>query len=592
MSKKNDNRLRKARESKELNKKPVKIVEIKANNLLLKQENQESTITVSKDENDDQLTVKKKDNNRLYVIFSRIVLFLTALSSVLTGYDIVYKFIQGSGQQDLLNNSLNYTHSLVSWNGTDFSNSTISNPASSHMNYILNKINLSSMIISLIPQMIFLIFDIGKLDLKFLQNKQIKNYLQKNLKGVSNLITALPQLAMLRKQKASEKFIEENYSKYILYKLLEISQCYCQVKQIKAIGNLLAILKKEKKFIEEQKTRYIPEINVFLFRLFENSEYEIKKRKFSIVEKSIIMLELLYENFNQIEKKDIEEFIEKYQGDLKKISKYSKEKALYLSLLTQNIVFFSQSFDAIVTTYGTIGIAFHDAVTFFRNYTSIALCNGVSWMCYDLGMSKQKEYELIIKNTSRLLNLNTADDLNFLLTKVVNPSYSINSIRKEQSYFGSMNWYLLPIFAYFSSLGYSHFLDDRHYEKTTVIRSLSVLAMSTLVKRIEVFLKFYETEGNKSQLGKLSAVLVINILMPQGVLLSFVQMMKNNNINRYVILLGDLVANVGCGFMNISLNVLSQKYTAKEASSNLNNCIELFKIEEVDENKEFSALIV
>ena len=207
-------------------------------------------------------------------------------------------------------------------------------------------------------------------------------------------------------------------------------------------------------------------------------------------------------------------------------------------------------------------------------------------------MSKQKEYELIIKNTSRLLNLNTADDLNFLLTKVVNPSYSINSIRKEQSYFGSMNWYLLPIFAYFSSLGYSHFLDDRHYEKTTVIRSLSVLAMSTLVKRIEVFLKFYETEGNKSQLGKLSAVLVINILMPQGVLLSFVQMMKNNNINRYVILLGDLVANVGCGFMNISLNVLSQKYTAKEASSNLNNCIELFKIEEVDENKEFSALIV
>jgi hypothetical protein len=439
-------------------------------------------------------------------------------------------------------------------------------------------INLGSVGLSFTLQISFLLVDISRLDIKFLKSKEIKSYFKKNFGQKSNFFQSMSKLFWNKKPKDSEKFIEENYAKYIFHKLLEIHSE--QVEQEQILSNFIQILKNEHKTLNKTKPRWIPEINLFLLRLFENSAYNIKKRKLKNIENSIQFLER-YENMQLISEEQTEAFLTNYENHLESISKYSKEKTLFWSFITQNLVLLCQSFDALATTYGTFGIAFaRDGAEFFKYYTILTLGNGISWMLYDTTMNIQKEQELIIKNSKALLNLKTENDLKFALTDIANPSHSVNQIRKEQSFFGSMNWYALPISCYFISLGYSHFFDDRHYENTTVIRSLSVLGMSTLLKRIAVLLKNFETKDNQSQLGKLSSVLAINILMPQGVVLSFVQIMKDHNLNKYLILSGDLFANVFLGFMNMYLNVKSQKYTAIEAKNNLNNCLKYFELEE------------
>jgi hypothetical protein len=549
--------------------------------------------------------------SKFYDISSKIVLFLTGVSALLTIYDLCFKYFDNTKALIHSSNSFNLTDDLFS-NNLSLNNRTISNSTVNifkfDLNETLNKINLICAGISLLPQIAFISYKNLQLNLKFLKNEIVKKYLKDNHNS-SYIISVLPKLITLKKPKNSEKFIEENYGRYIFYQLLRGIDDIESQKKI--LFDIIENLHSEKKFLLEKKVRFVPEINLFFLRFFESSLYNLKKRKLKIINESLNILENFLEDYHYIPQENIEKFIQKYSHHLNEMSKYSREKSLFYSFLTQNFVSIGQLFDAIVTTYSVIGLSIHNPRTFFTTYTILSLGNGTSWMGYNSFMNLQKNHEIILKNTLKLLRLKNRQSLDFILSEIINPGYSVEKLRKEQSYFSSINLHLLPIMTYFLSLGYSHFFDNLRYEKTTMIRSLSIVSIITLMKRPEICLKLFENEINKtfkeeknkdqiedgnicvvdddenhSQLEKLSCIFILNILMPQGVILSFVKLMKDNNFPRYVTFGGDIVGNALCGFLNVFLNLKSQGSTYEESRNNLNNIIQYLKSEPLNNTKD------
>ncbi len=552
-------------------------------------------------ENQDQK--RKKRTFTLHSIISKIILLFTALSCVLTAYDIFSKFHREGNETLSITNSSHINNSYIS-NQTNQTilNSTMSNIDTSPLNII----NLSFGSIASLMQISFLTFNTIKFNQALRNNKSILKYIHKEFTPKNLFYKTIGVLGTLQaiirtpKPIESEVFIESNYGRYLLYKILQTQNALDSKfqDQINILRNFLNVLRETRSSIEAQKKniKYRPEINLFVFRFFENSDYSVNKRKYRILDKSYKALCEEYDHFvrsDGAQKSYIENYIKEYDNHIHKISRYSRSQMLFWTAVAQNASCLAQNLDVIGLTYGTVGFTFLPRDAYFKYYTLLTLAIGTSYMSYDFSLMKQKEHDLMINNMCSLLNANTDSGLKFTSTQIMNPSYSLKTIRKKQSYFGSIKWCLVPISIYYGSFLYSHFLGERNYENTTIIRSMCIVAMATMTKRIETFLKQYETEGNESQLKKLALLMTINFLMPQGAILSISEMMRKKNVGKYLILGMDLVGKVVCGFFNVLVNVLTQKYSVKDSQESVKACIEYIETElEMSETSQDSEKIV
>ena len=227
------------------------------------QEQNESLFTQSEIEeslnaldNQDKKTIKRKFTP--HNIISSIILFFTALSCALTTYDIFGKFHREGNETLSITNSSHVKNSYIS-NQTNQTllNSTMSNIDTSPLNIV----NLSFGLIASLMQISFLTFNTIKLNQALRNNKSISKYIQKEFTPKNLFYKAIGVFGTLQaiirtpKPIESEVFIENNYGRYLVYKILQTQNALDSKfqDQINILRNFLNVLRETRSSIEAQK---------------------------------------------------------------------------------------------------------------------------------------------------------------------------------------------------------------------------------------------------------------------------------------------------------------------------------------------------